>query len=60
MGAIFAKDPNAFLQPLAYLALPLILSYNGRQGSRLFWFFYLFYPVHLLALALIKHFIMAI
>ena len=33
------------------LAAPLLLLYNGRRGKwRLKWFFYLFYPVHLIAI----------
>lgn len=35
------------------LALPLIRCYNGQRGGSLGtkWFFYLFYPIHLLVLA---------
>ena len=38
------------------LAIPLLLLYNGRRGkARLKWFFYLFYPIHLLVIQLIAY-----
>lgn len=40
-------------QILAALPLILIYFYNGRRGMKLKYFFYLFYPCHLLALALL-------
>ena len=39
-------------QILAALPLVFIYFYNGRRGMKLKYFFYLFYPCHLLALAL--------
>jgi hypothetical protein len=43
-----------------YLAIPLIYLYNGKLGYRkervwVKWIFYVFYPLHLLILGLIKH-----
>lgn len=39
----------------AVLAIPLILMYNGAKGRPLNkWFYYAFYPVHLLILGLMK------
>ena len=41
------------------ISLIFILAYNGERGKQLpKWFYYLFYPVHLVVLVLIKHFIM--
>jgi hypothetical protein len=43
-----------------FLFVPLYLSYNGQPGSRHpfhKWFFYVFYPLHLLVLWLIFYFI---
>ena len=38
------------------LALPLLRAYNGRKGRNIGgkWFFYIFYPAHLLALGLLR------
>lgn len=43
-----------FLQAFAIFSLPFIWLYNGKQGLKLSrWWFYWFYPVHLLVLCLI-------
>ncbi|MGN0468705.1 MAG: TraX family protein [Acutalibacteraceae bacterium] len=41
-----------------FLSIPLLLSYNGQKGKYAFskWVFYVFYPLHMLILALIKQF----
>lgn len=36
------------------LAIPLLLSYNGLRGRPLKYFFYVFYPLHILLLGLAK------
>jgi hypothetical protein len=36
------------------LTIPLLLSYNGRRGAPLKYFFYAYYPAHLALLALIR------
>ena len=40
----------ALIQTAQVFALPLIGYYNGRQGRRLKYFFYVFYPAHMLVL----------
>ena len=42
-----------------FLAVPLLLNYNGERGGGKYskWIFYVFYPVHLLILALLKLFV---
>jgi hypothetical protein len=43
-----------FNQGLSLLALIFIFMYNGKKGRDLKYFFYAFYPVHLLIIGLIK------
>ncbi len=45
---------QGYIQVFAVLALPLILLYNGEQGPRMKYVFYLFYPLHLLLLFVIR------
>lgn len=46
---------DAPLQWFALLALPILFLYNGQRGkANLKWFFYLFYPIHLALLYLIR------
>lgn len=37
----------------SFAAVPLVAKYNGTRGLKLKYFFYLFYPVHILLLALV-------
>ncbi|MGK0469280.1 TraX family protein, partial [Clostridium sp.] len=45
-----------FSQALSLLALIFIFKYNHKKGKDLKYFFYAFYPLHLLSLGLIKIF----
>lgn len=36
------------------LAIPLLLAYNGTRGRSMKWFFYAYYPAHILVLGLVK------
>ena len=49
--AYFFEAP---LYGTVYLSLPLIYQYNGKRGRGGRWFFYIFYPAHLLALYLLS------
>ncbi len=43
------------IQTYSFLALPLLLLYNGEVGNKkLKYFFYLFYPLHIIIICLIK------
>jgi hypothetical protein len=37
-------------QWMMIFALPIMLLYNGKRGKGLKWFFYIFYPVHIVIL----------
>lgn len=52
MHLAFCKD---FFQLGVFLALPLLAMYNGERGGNKYskWIFYIFYPTHLLILAMI-------
>lgn len=51
---LFAFFFEAPLYGTVYLSLPLIYQYNGKRGRGGRWFFYIFYPAHLLALYFIS------
>lgn len=36
------------------LDIPMLLSYNGQRGRPMKWFFYAYYPAHILVLGLVK------
>lgn len=37
----------------SFAAVPLVAKYNGTRGLKLKYFFYLFYPGHILLLAIV-------
>lgn len=58
LAACMILNLDGFSEPAAFLSVPVILMYNGRQGfhSRAVRnAFYLFYPLHLALLVLLTH-----
>ena len=55
-----ALTNNWDIQYYSLFALPLLILYSGKRGrARLKWFFYLFYPLHIAAIAILSLFINA-
>ena len=48
---------STYGQPFSLLALFLINKYNGQRGKNIKYFFYIFYPAHLLIIYLVKRFL---
>lgn len=46
-----------FPYKFALISIPILLLYNGKRGFNLKYFFYSFYPVHLLIIAIVRLFI---
>ena len=42
-------------QWMIIMSLPFLIAYNGKRGYRLKYFFYLFYPLHILLLYFITN-----
>ena len=54
IGLMLLAVDDGWVQCFAFFALPLLFLYSGKRGKwRLKYFFYVFYPAHLLALQLI-------
>lgn len=49
----YANNAVGLVQPLAVLSTFIIWKYNGEEGIKAKYLFYLFYPLHLLILFLI-------
>jgi len=54
--AIFLNAVYGLMQMLIVLAIPILYLYNGQRGTWkwLKWFFYIYYPLHLVILGLIR------
>jgi hypothetical protein len=52
-GGMSASDNLLYEFLFALIAVILIFLYNGRQGPKAKWFFYVFYPAHIAVLAVI-------
>jgi len=57
---IFVNKVYGLMQMLIVLAIPILYQYNGQRGTwkGMKWFFYIYYPLHLIALGLIRVFIL--
>lgn len=49
-GCLVLTVMDSYLEPITFLGVILIFLYNGKKGSGNKWFFYVFYPAHLLIL----------
>jgi hypothetical protein len=58
--AIFVNVIYGIMQMLIVLAIPILYQYNGQRGKwkGMKWFFYIYYPLHLILLGLIRVFIL--
>ena len=54
--AAFIDVPYGILQMAVVLSLPLLYIYNGERGKHknIKWFFYLYYPGHLIAVGIMR------
>ena len=51
IGLLLLSAASSTIQPFSLLAIPLLLCYNGKRGKwNMKYFFYIFYPVHLVIL----------
>ena len=54
MCLMLLDAPLGKIQLFSFLALPILLLYSGKKGKlKLKYFFYIFYPAHIVILALI-------
>lgn len=54
MCLMLLDAPMGKIQLFSFLALPLLLLYSGKRGKwRLKYFFYIFYPTHIVLIALV-------
>ena len=58
--AIFLDVVYGIMQMLIVLAIPVLHQYNGQRGKwkGMKWFFYIYYPLHLVIIGLIRIFIL--
>ncbi|GHV85132.1 fimbrial assembly protein fimC [Spirochaetia bacterium] len=58
--AVFLNLVYGLLQMFIVLAIPVLYQYNGERGKwkGIKWFFYMYYPLHLMALGIIRIFLL--
>ena len=56
LGAVFAYI-SIIKELYSFLGFALILTYNGKRGRQYKWFNYLFYPMHILILGILRFYL---
>ncbi len=53
---VFLNKPYGILQMFTFLSIPLLAQYNGKRGSgsKGKWFFYVYYPLHLVLVGIFR------
>ena len=53
---IFVNKVYAFIQLFVILSYPLLKNYNNERGKAnwLKWFFYIYYPLHLIIIGILR------
>jgi hypothetical protein len=51
------ENPLRLFEPIGLAALAFVTSYNGQEGRKMKYLFYLLYPLHLVAIVLISRFV---
>ena len=54
---IFLNQLYGILQLFTFLTIPILAQYNGKRGKKIpatKWLFYIFYPVHLIVVGIIR------
>ena len=63
IAAVFLTDapfPYRIIQLFAVLSIPILANYNNERGDGNKWFFYIYYPLHLVVLGVYKRILISL